>query len=296
MDIRYLEYILTIAEEKNLSKAAEKVFISQPALSQYLHKLEKELNTKLFVREQNSLSLTDSGKVYLNGIKSILSIKKEGEFKLAQLKNPSSTKIKIGINNYLQNFFYTYILPLYKDSNPKISFDVQIISSQDSLYYLENNAVDVVLIVNHLGLTELASAKFLNLFYDETVLISNSKNNYLNYLNSPQEIISKIDLPLVLFKNNTKFRSMQEAIMSKYNINTEILCEVESFDTILRIVSSNSAISFVPQSLFERNHNYSIFNIFPETRMPVCVCYKQANTESEALKNFLPLLKNIAVN
>lgn len=79
MDTKQLEYIVTIAEESNITKAAERVYISQPALSQQLKSLEQELGTPLFTREGRSLKPTKAGLVYLNGARAILNIKKNLE-------------------------------------------------------------------------------------------------------------------------------------------------------------------------------------------------------------------------
>lgn len=67
MDTKIIEYVIAIAEEKSLSKAAERLYLSQPALSQRLKKLEDELGTPLFVRGKDGLSITDAGRIYVNG-------------------------------------------------------------------------------------------------------------------------------------------------------------------------------------------------------------------------------------
>ena len=74
MDTKIIEYVIAIAEEKSLSKAAERLYLSQPALSQRLKKLEDELGTPLFVRGKDGLSITDAGRIYVNGSHSILQI------------------------------------------------------------------------------------------------------------------------------------------------------------------------------------------------------------------------------
>lgn len=71
MDTKIIEYVIAIAEEKSLSKAAERLYLSQPALSQRLKKLEDELGTPLFVRGKDGLSITDAGRIYVNGGHSI---------------------------------------------------------------------------------------------------------------------------------------------------------------------------------------------------------------------------------
>lgn len=75
MDLHHLEYIVEIANEKNISKAALKLHVSQPTLSIYLTKLEKELNLKLFHRANNVLTITEAGQKYVDTCKKILELK-----------------------------------------------------------------------------------------------------------------------------------------------------------------------------------------------------------------------------
>ena len=76
-DTRLLRCIVTIVEEKSLSRAAEKLYLSQPALSRALRGVETELGVPLFAREHNTLRLTNAGKLFVNGARSILHIEQE---------------------------------------------------------------------------------------------------------------------------------------------------------------------------------------------------------------------------
>ncbi len=77
MDLKQIEYILKIAEENNITHAAEKLFITQPALNQQLLKLEKELGTPLFHRSRSNWRLTEAGEIYVRNAKQIIQIKKK---------------------------------------------------------------------------------------------------------------------------------------------------------------------------------------------------------------------------
>ena len=72
MDTRQIEYILKIAEENNITRAADKLFITQSALNQQLLKLEKELGTPLFHRSRTNWHLTEAGETYVKNAKEIL--------------------------------------------------------------------------------------------------------------------------------------------------------------------------------------------------------------------------------
>ncbi|MDO4326826.1 MAG: LysR family transcriptional regulator [bacterium] len=75
MDLYYLEYIVAIADKGSISKAAESLHISQPTLSIYLSKLEKQMNIKLFTRSNNVLTITEAGKKYVSTCKEILKLR-----------------------------------------------------------------------------------------------------------------------------------------------------------------------------------------------------------------------------
>ena len=77
MDLKQIEYILKIAEEQNITHAAEKLFITQSALNQQLLKLEKELGTPLFYRSRTDWHPTPAGEIYLNAAKDILLIQSD---------------------------------------------------------------------------------------------------------------------------------------------------------------------------------------------------------------------------
>ena len=79
MDTRQMEYIIQISEERSITKAAEKLFITQSALNQQLQKLEKELGLPLFVRTRSDWHLTPAGEIYINTARQILNLKKERE-------------------------------------------------------------------------------------------------------------------------------------------------------------------------------------------------------------------------
>ena len=77
MDTRHLTYILAIAQKKNMTKAAEELFVSQSSLSQYLTKLEQEIGTPLFFRTRGELTLTPAGALYVEAAKQVIRIKKQ---------------------------------------------------------------------------------------------------------------------------------------------------------------------------------------------------------------------------
>lgn len=114
MDIRQLNYFAVIAEEKNISKAAERLFISQSALSQQLSQLENSLGTRLFLRRRGILELTETGQIYLNSIYHIMHIDRKTDERLSRLRQQTEICIDIGVS-------FPILTPALQDALTKIA-------------------------------------------------------------------------------------------------------------------------------------------------------------------------------
>ncbi len=98
MDLQQIKYILAVAEEGNITKAAQRMFISQPAMSQQVLKLERELGTPLFKRSGRTLEITEAGRIYINTAIAILSIEKSFLKEEEQYAHNTKTlRIAVGI-------------------------------------------------------------------------------------------------------------------------------------------------------------------------------------------------------
>ena len=97
MDIRTLYYFATIAEELNITKAAEKLCMSQPPLSSQIKSLEEELDTVLFIRGKRHLQLTESGKLLQRHAKEILSLVNKTSEEIRSMDKGMRGKIAIGL-------------------------------------------------------------------------------------------------------------------------------------------------------------------------------------------------------
>lgn len=100
MNTRQLEYVLALAREGSFSKAAESLNISQPSLSQYIKKIEKEMGLPLFDRTGSNIRLTDAGKVYLESGKQILDLEQQMNARFEDIAGHKSGTIRIGTSPF----------------------------------------------------------------------------------------------------------------------------------------------------------------------------------------------------
>lgn len=125
MNTRQIEYVLKIAEEKNISRAAEKLYLSQPALNQQLINLEEELGASLFHRKRGDWKVTEAGEIFIEAGKRILDIKKDAFSRIADVANVKDMELRVGVTpmSGLQILTWAFrrFSPLYPDIRLKIS-------------------------------------------------------------------------------------------------------------------------------------------------------------------------------
>ena len=124
MDFVKMQHILAVAEIGNFSRAAEKCFISQPALTRSVSKTEESLNVKLFDRTTTPVTLTAAGKKYVDGIRSILLMKRQLDDDMAALSSQKNRSISLGIPSTRSLEILPAIMPSFLEKHPDISIHI----------------------------------------------------------------------------------------------------------------------------------------------------------------------------
>ena len=147
MNFLQLEYFLTILKFNSISKAASELYITQPALSQQLIHLEKELATKLFYRKGNSLILTEAGERFRDSAQNMLYEYRTMQTMMAELKDNGSFSgtghLSLAVTKTKSFITLTYLLGGFKQTYPNIEVSVTEVESGGVEELLENGSVDL---------------------------------------------------------------------------------------------------------------------------------------------------------
>jgi len=111
MNLRDIQYVLAVHEEGGFSKAAKKLFVSQPCLSQSIQRLEKELTTELFCRENNVVTLTKAGQLFIEDGQEILNLCKSMRMRIADVVESEHVHLKVGISIFYSPYYSHLIFP-----------------------------------------------------------------------------------------------------------------------------------------------------------------------------------------
>lgn len=134
MTSRELLYVQTVADEKNISKAAKKLFMAQPSLSQSIQRIEEAVGTPLFIRSSSGLSLTFAGERYYRMASQILKIYEDFELEISDINNLKTGRIHLGTTNHLGTLVLPKVLPEFS----KICPHVEVIVTEENSSSLEH--------------------------------------------------------------------------------------------------------------------------------------------------------------
>lgn len=156
MDIRVLRYFLTVVREENISRAAEALFITQPTLSRQLQELEKELNTKLFTRGKNKITLTDAGILLRRRAEEIIALadKTEREF-LFKEENIGGT-ISIGCGETMAVKVLSEIITAFSKEYPQVQFEMYTGAADHVKDEIDRGILDIGLLMEPIEIEKYA--------------------------------------------------------------------------------------------------------------------------------------------
>ena len=124
MTLRDMEYIAAIAEDKSITRASTRLFVAQPALSQCVQKVEKELGVRIFLRESSGVRLTAEGQCYMEFIQKTLHEQKNLHKKLEDLRRADLGQIHLGFTGTQSTYVLPYFLPQFKEKYPNVTVNV----------------------------------------------------------------------------------------------------------------------------------------------------------------------------
>ncbi len=140
-----LLYVITVADEKSISKAARKLYMAQPSLSQSIQRIEDNLGTPLFSRSTKGLTLTFAGERYYSMASEILKRYEDFELEISDINNLKAGKIHVGITNHLGTLTLAKVLPRYKEICPYIKVFIHEETSTQLEQMLLASEVDFVI-------------------------------------------------------------------------------------------------------------------------------------------------------
>lgn len=252
MDIKDLEYIVQIAKTHSFSKAANNLYVSQPALSQAVKRLEKYLNLDLFFRNKNYVDITEAGKFFVEKAEKILEnfYSLENDMKNFYIHNKSV--LYIGISQFYGKYFLKEIFKIFKSDN--LNYDINIVEGESK--FLESQILQ-----GHINIGIFPqpiydnNLKGFKISKEKILLVINKENKEAlkiaySFSGKPVSLASFQKFSFILLKKGLKLRNHVESMCSEQGFEPNVLLETLNLDTCLSLVENNYGLSFLPSTIF----------------------------------------------
>lgn len=292
MDIKNPEYILEIARQQSVTHAAEKLFVTQSTLSQYLLKLENELGTPLFSREKSGLVPTEAGHVYLHAARAVVQIQNAAEASIAALKKEGF--LCVGVSFWGLTLL-TGLLPAFKSRFPDITLRIFVDDYAHLKVMMQAGRIDLAVI----SITEeddRPAQGSIDLRREELVVALPRAAAYC--LEHPDaEFISEKQLPQALdtldfiaLDEGASIRRIEDALFRRLMYRPHVICEVEREDSATRMVDAGVGAAILSQEDVRGVRSIRSFRLDPPLYRENIMVLRRGVKRTEALTGLEELL------
>jgi LysR family hydrogen peroxide-inducible transcriptional activator len=248
MEFRQLLYTIQIAAERNFSRAAEKLHIAQPSLSQQLSKLEKELGVLLFKRSTNSVELTYAGSVFVDIAQQIVDMTDQLRREMEDIADMRKGRLVVGSLPMTGAHVLPHVLPVFREAYP----DIEIVLIEESTKRLEqltaSGGTDVSLLSLPLVEPSLAYIPVL----EEEICLAVPPDHHLAQPEYKQKSIPVTMLrgePFILLKKGQGFRAIAHDLCQTAGFEPRVVFESGNIETVQSLVAAGMGIAFLPKMM-----------------------------------------------
>ncbi|GGA23611.1 LysR family transcriptional regulator [Paenibacillus physcomitrellae] len=293
MEFRQLQYTLKIAEEKNFSRAADKLHIAQPSLSQQLSKLEKELGVLLFQRNTSSVELTHAGESFVAHARRIMDAVEELRQEMDDISQLRSGRVVVGSMPITGSHLLPYVLPEFKEAFPGI----QISLLEDTSLNLEKltggGGTDLSLLSLPLQETSLA----YEVIGEERILLAVPPGHRLAERTEADGVrIDELrDEPFVVLKKGQGFRKLTVGLCQQAGFEPNVVFESNNIETVQSLVAAGMGITLVPRFI-ARAKRSELIPVYvplaePTPSRTLVIAYRKGRYLSKAAEAFIQTFK-----
>ena len=282
----------TVANAGNISKAAKELYISQPAISKSIQKLEESLNCKLFSRSSRGVILTEEGSLLYDHVREAFETLGAGEEKLKRSIELGVGHLKIGVSSTLCKYMLLPYLKEFIRRYPHISISINCQSTNDTLKLLDDNKIDIGLIGKPDNLKNI-NFYFLENIEDTFVATSEYIRN-LNMRGIKNDEILENSTLMLLDKNNMSRKYIDDYFQDN-QITIADSIDISNMDLLIDFAKIGVGIacvikSFVSKEL-EDGHLVEIPLSIPIHQREVGFAYKDNIKPSKSLETFINFYK-----
>lgn len=293
-------YFRTIVAERSISKAAGKLMVSQPYLSQYVNKLEEKFGVKLLDRSKTPIEITPAGYIYNNYLENEYQLARKLSTDFDQLNKNRASVLHLGFGPWRGSILLPEVLPEFLKTHPQ----VQILLHErplDVIYKLiEEDKLDFSIMTTYQDTPDNISADII--CYETAYLVGHKDHPLIpqvaEYIEKgqPDEALRLIkDEMFFMLNNKQPVGSRVHKYLEKHHVYPTNRVETTNTTTSINCIGKKLGFGFIINTGINsasKNENLVFFDLkTPELYAPLCVVYKKNATFSLAAKEFIDIVK-----
>lgn len=251
MDFRSLKYFSVVAQELNFTRAARKLNMSQPPLSNQIKALEDELGVQLFIRGKRHLQLTEAGSLLLHRTNQILALADKTRADLAHMESGLSGTLSLGMVEGRAPYIAARFISGFREEFPMVKYQMWNGSSDDVLEHLSRGLSDLAVIAcpfdqEHLSSIPIGREPWIAIIPRGHVLAGGDGEV------GTVALAALADYPLIVPRRSSRV----EAILKWFEgigKEPEIICEMSNYIDAVALTEQNVGISIFPQTTYTPN-------------------------------------------
>lgn len=308
MNFLNLEYFLVVAEELNITRAAQRLYISQQSLSSHIKRLEQDFDTKLFERSP-AMSLTYSGRKLARAARQILEIKRQVTMEIDDINHHRRGNIRVGISHTRGRVLLSDILPGFKKAYPYVEVGVVEGNTVELRESIMRGEIDLLIDFAPIMVSDIVTVPLLT----EKLYICLPKAvveemfpgmafGDIEKAVATMSIAAFTEYPFLMMTPGNQIRIMLDRLLSREGVTPNIILETENIETLLALCVKGMGVTFYPE-LFVKNLGLpfekpaSDGQVFffpmsdPITMGHLVVGYRQNTYMSDVTKNFIEFVR-----
>ena len=277
----------TVAEEENLTKASEILYISQPAITKHIKNLEKELNVQLFKRSKYGMILNENGKKLYLQIKDAIDILLKSEEVFNTHKN-----INLGVHVNMPSKIYNSAILLYYDNHPSSIINIHQLTAENMFSMLEKQKIDLAFSKKYSNeIYNSKEIKFIKIGELHDIFIVNANSQYLN------KKLSKKDLRNTTIYTLKKFSSAYQNLIKELEYSEEDTINVDNvnYTAMLELLKIRDIVTVITKEYVEEklaNNELRILDVGFSLPNAEFGLYYNVNNKFKELNDLIDILKN----
>lgn len=286
MDERDWLMLTTLYHEKNITKAAQQLFISQPALTHRLQQLEKKFNVKIVVRGRRGVQFTPQGEYLAKCAKEMLATFQQIKENVLNMDHKVEGVLKLGVSNFFTDYKLPNLLKRFKEQYPLIEFKVTTDFSSEIAHLIYNQDVHVAFVKGEYGWKEQK-----RLLFDETLCIASKEKIAIEDLPSLPRIDYRTDPLLQTAVDHWWYENFSKPSL--------VSIEVDKADTCKKMVVNGLGYAIMPTMILSDVEDVHKIIIKTKDGMPIIrktwMFFHEESLQLNIVKAFVDFVEKLSL-